>query len=452
METPRTPPFSVEAEESLLACAFIDAPDTLSKCMDAGINPNSFYSPPCRVVYEIMTGLYATGLQPDAVLVIEEARKQGTLDGIGGYAYLVQVTGRVPTTAQVPYFIERVFDLAQRRKIIGVAIRASELCYELDGKVGDQLSKSVNDMLTLVAGSDTHTEPDWAEVCDEAGRIAQSLIDHQGKPAHMTIKWPWREMDDRFGSLERGQLVCIGARPSVGKSSLLRQMALSCAEQGFPVYFVTLEVNPAQVPMQMAAMKTRIGVRQLPSSHVKDQQDFQKALRSLRALGITISRRDRSLAKITGRARALCSKRKLGMLCIDYLGLMDDVQQASAKEMVVTIGAVTKTLKRLAVEEGIVVVMAAQLNRLSSYDGNREPKLSDLKASGDIEADVDVCALLHRPDVNPHTKLPQPETSDVSQMPSFYQKLLLAKGRDCGTSYMDMSFSRATASFSPMVR
>lgn len=447
--TLREPPASIEAEQSLLSCALLDGADTLAKCLDAGIKPASFYSQANRDVYDVMLGLYANGHSLDLTLLFEELKKTDKLNAVGGMAYLTQMSGRVPTTAQLPYFIERVFDLAQRRELIRVASHAVELCYDTDGKVGDQLGKPVNDMLTLVAGAEMHHEPEWKDVCDEAAKIAQSVIDHKGKPAHMTIKWPWREMDERFGSMERSQLVIVGARPSIGKSSLLRPIAISCAEQGYPVYYVTLEVNPTQVPLQLAAMKSRIGIRQLPSAHVKDQGDFMKAVRDLRGLGITITRRDRSLAKIVGRARAMSSKRKLGMVVVDYLGLIDDISMAASKEKVATIGMVTKAFKRLAVEEGLVVVLAAQLNRLSAYDGNREPKLSDLRDSGEIEADADSVVLIHRPTEDPNGQ-PQPETNDVVSQPRFFQRILLAKGRDSGTSHLDVLFDRATVSFTPI--
>lgn len=442
-------PHSLEAEESVLSCALIDCSDTMAKCLDAGIKADSFYDDKNRTIFETLTVLYAAGHSVDMVMLTEELRKADRLNGIG-LPHLMKVSGRVSTTAQIPYFIERVFDLSQRRKILRVMADAVEKCHTLDGKIGDQLSKSANDMLTLVAGADTHTEPEWAKVCDESLKIAESIIAHKGKPAHMMVQFPWKEMNERFNPMERGQLVIVGARPSVGKSSLLRPIALSCAEQGYPVYFVTLEVNPTQVPLQLAAMKSRIGIRQLPKAHQKDQADFKKALVDLRALGMTISRRDRSLAKIIGRARAINSKRKLGMVCVDYLGLIDDIAMCSPKEKVATIGMVTKAFKKLAVEENLVVVLAAQLNRLSANEGNREPRLSDLRDSGEIEQDADKVIMVHRPSENPMTRESQNETEDVSSLPKFYQDIIQTKGRDDGASRMATYFDRSTVSYLPI--
>lgn len=423
----------------------------MAKCIDAGIKPASFSGEHNRIIFEVLTGLFAGGQTIDLSLICEELKRASKFEEAGGMKYLIEMSGRTTTTAQLPYFIERVFDLHQRRELIRVATQAVEKCYDTEGKVGDQLSKHVNDMLTLVAGADTHTEPEWSEVCDDAEKIAQSIIDHKGKPAHMMIKFPWDGMNERFNPMERGQLVIVGARPSVGKSSLLRPIALSCAKQGHPVYFVTLEVNPTQVPLQLAAMESKIGMRQLPKAHARDQEGFKKALRDLKTLGMTISRRDRNIAKIIGRARALCSKHKLGMLCVDYLGLIDDVAMCHQKEKVSTIGMITKAFKKLAVEEGLVVVLAAQLNRLSAQDGNREPRLSDLRDSGEIEQDADKVILVHRPSDNPMTGLPQNETETVDNLPRFYQDVIQAKGRDDGASRMAFSFDRATVSYIPVV-
>ena len=443
-------PASLESEESILSCALIDCADTMAKCLDAGIKPDSFYGEKNRIVFEHLTTLFASGHSADLAMLTEELRKGDKLEEVGGIQHLMSVSNRTATTAQIPYFIERVFDLSQRRKIIKVASDAVEKCYELDGKVGDQLSRPVNDMLTLVAGADTHSEPEWAEVCSEAEKIAQSIIDHKGKPAHMMVQFPWREMNERFNPMERGQLIIVGARPSVGKSSLLRPLALSCAKQGYPVYFVTLEVNPTQVPLQLAAMESKIGMRQLPKAHQKDQESFKKALHDLKTLGITISRRDRNIAKIIGRARAINSKRKLGMVIVDYLGLIDDIATCQQKEKVGTIGMVTKAFQKLAVEEGLVVVLAAQLNRLSAQDGNREPRLSDLRDSGEIEQDADKVIMVHRPSDNPITKMAQNETEPVENLPKFYQDVIQAKGRDDGASRMGFYFDRSTVSYIPV--
>lgn len=421
----------------------------MAKCLDAGIKPDSFFSEKNRTIFEMLTTLYAAGYSADTAMLTEELTKADKLKEIG-IGHIVQVSGRLQTSAQLPYFVERVFDLSQRRKILKVVVDAAEKCYNLDGKVGDQLSRNANDILTLVAGADTHSEPEWVEVCDESMKIAESIIAQKGKPAHMMVKFPWNDMNEHFGPMERGQLVIVGARPSVGKSSLLRPIALSCAEQGYPVYFVTLEVNPTQVPLQLAAMKSRIGIRQLPKAHQRDQADFKKALVELKSLGMTISRRDRSLAKIIGRSRAINSKRKLGMVCVDYLGLIDDIAMCSPKEKVAIIGMVTKAFKKLAVEENLVVVLAAQLNRLSANDGNREPRLSDLRDSGEIEQDADKVIMVHRPSDNPITRQPQNDTEDVSSLPKFYQDIIQTKGRDDGASRIATYFDRSTVSYLPV--
>lgn len=449
--TNKQPPASIEAEQSILSCALLDGADTMSRCIDAGIKPASFYNAHNRAVYEVLVGLFAGGQQVDLAILCEELKRTDKFEEVGGMKYLMEMSSRQTTTAQLPYFIDRVFDLHQRREIIRVASQAVETCYALEGKVADQLSKPVNDMLSLVAGADMHSEPEWGDVCDEAEKIAQSIIDHKGKPAHMMIKFPWDAMNERFNPMERGQLVIVGARPSVGKSSLLRPLALSCAKQGFPVYYVTLEVNPTQLPLQLAAAESKIGMRQLPKAHQKDQESFKKALRDLKAYGITISRRDRNIAKIIGRARALCSKRKLGMVVVDYLGLIDDIATCVQKEKVGTIGMVTKAFKKLAVEEGLVVVLAAQLNRLSAQDGNREPRLSDLRDSGEIEQDADKVILVHRPSDNPVTRMSQSETEPVESLPKFYQDIIQAKGRDDGASRMGFYFDRSTVSYIPIV-
>ena len=129
----RVPPHSVEAEEYLLSCCFLDGGDIVARCLEGKLSAVAFYAPANRVLFEKLVDLYNKGTAIDLAIIAEELKTSRQLDEIGGYAYLTQISGRIPTTAQATYFIEKVRELHLLRELIKVATAAVEQCYAYDG-------------------------------------------------------------------------------------------------------------------------------------------------------------------------------------------------------------------------------------------------------------------------------------------------------------------------------
>jgi replicative DNA helicase len=447
----RVPPHSIEAEEYLLACCFLDGSDVVARCIEADLTPRSFYSPANGVIFEVCISLFTVGQPFDLSTIAAELETRRQLSEIGGYAYLTQISSRIPTTAQSKYFIAKVRELHALRETIKVARGLVESCYAYEGEgVADLVTPAVSRLTVIASGGSTEKEKDWDAVVSEAEVDLQAMLDSKGKNARREIPFPWPRMNELFGPMQRGQLVVIAARASVGKSSLARPMLRAATDIGRKAYYVTLEVNPRRVPLQIASSIAGIGLRQVAHAHAADQRDVMDALRNLKGRGITISSKDRSIARIEARARALHAKGMLDIMFIDHGGYVQDVYKVQSSEKVGACGLLTKTLKRLADELDIVVVLLWQLNRSSVQQGNREPNLTDLKDSGSLEEDADKVLLIHRPDADPLSgNSPQSETMSMEELPRYFQNVIQAKGRDDGTAFMSFYLRRATATFSP---
>jgi len=447
----RTPPHSVEAEEYLLACCFLDGADVMSKCVEGRITADVFYAPANRVIFEVCLGLYARGEAFDLSIIAAELNTSRQLDMIGGYGYLTQISTRIPTTAQSGYFIEKVRELYLLRELIKTCTGAVERCYGYDGGgVAELMHEDINRMLKLSAGATDDKEKNWDAVIDEAETELRSLIETKGAPEDRVIHFPWPRMDELFAPMQRGQLVIIAARPSVGKSSLARPILAHAVKSGRAAYYVTLEVNPRRVPLQIASSMSGIGLREVANARPADQREMMDALRGLKGMGVTISSKDRTLARIAARARALKAKGAIDILFVDHGGYVEEVAKAGAGEKTAACGLLTKTLKGLADELDIVVVLLWQLNRNSVQQGNREPNLTDLKDCGSLEEDADKVLLIHRPDSDPlNGDSKQAESMTVHELPRYYQNVIQAKGRDDGTSLLSFYFRRTTATFIP---
>ena len=445
----RTPPHSLEAEENVLACILLDNGPSLSTCLNVGLRPEHFYAVSHSTIYSTLEGMLAQGRAIELSALFVDLQTKGLVDSVGGMAHLLKLTGSSVTTLTLSQNIEAI----KQRYILRETIREScglvEKCFNFSGDLAETLDASVSKLLNLSQGHSESEELSWDKVVAQSETILDTIISQQGLPAESIINFPWDRMNDLFQPMQRGQLVIIGARPSIGKSSLARQMVLEGAKKGKRGYFVTLEVSPERVPLQIASTATRIGLRQVAKAHKSDQESMKQALRDLKGLGITISKRDRTIARIVGRSRALHAKGQLDMLIIDHGLLVEDIANSKKEEMTANISRFTKSLKRLAMDIGIVVVLLWQLNRASARDDNREPNLTDLKDCGSLEEDADKVLLIHRPKTTPEG-MEQKDNATVFDCPRFFTNIIQAKGRDDGTSIMSFAFERQIAAFTPI--
>jgi len=446
----RTLPHSLDAEEALLACVLIDGAGVLARCFSAHITPASFYDAKHGIVFECCMNLLAAGRPVDIVTVAEELRTARKLDQVGGYAFLTQVSGRIPTTAQASYFVEKVAEQAQLRDVIRLATGLVEECFGYTGDgVAAHLSATTAKLLSALSGEHTGRDRKWPAVVAEVEERALVLITKKVEPAGATISFGWPILDRVFKPMRRKEVVVVAARPSVGKSSLMRPIVAKAAFEGCNALVESLEVPPDDIAIQMAASMSRVNWGQLPSAHDAEQKDFLDALRSLSVPNLHVFDCDRTLAAITARAKAIHSTKPLDVVAIDYLGLVADCDPSRGETKAQAVGRVMKALKRLAGELNCVVLILAQLNRQSVTQGNREPILSDLRDSGDIEQDADRVIFIHRPDEDRITRAEQSDTDSLADRPRFFQLLIQAKGRNVGTGLVEFYFDRATTRFTP---
>ena len=250
--------------------------------------------------------------------------------------------------------------------------------------------------------------------------------------------------------MRNGQVVVLAARPSVGKSSLARQIALHAAVNlQQQVLFCSLEVVGKSLALNMAQTLSGLCASSIgPKTHADDVREFRDALAKVRTKQIDVlAASNVSLAAIRSRAEVLKARgTPVRLVVVDYLQLLPDCVPAKGENRAQSVGRASRALKAFALDQRCVVLVLSQLNRESSRDG-REPALHDLRESGDIEQDADKVILLHRPDADPITNTKQPEDSLADDCPRFFVKAIQAKGRDDGTGSVRTYFRRAITRF-----
>lgn len=432
----------------------MDGVEVIAKCQAAGITPLSFYDTKHETVFAALLDLLADQKPTDDATLANYLTTRKLLDGLGGYPFITQLTGRVPTTGQAPAFIETVRDLAALRAIIRAATATIEECYNFTGDF-DAIDKRL-DEATRARGGQTEARS-WHQAVNEAESITRERM----KPpearnmAGMELSWGLSDFDRFFQPLEIGELVVIGGYTSSGKSSLLRQILWAMARAGSPTVISTLEVRDTEEAVNLAGHISGVRSRaRLDYLHYKDKEALLGAFDKMRQPPFSVCHQDETLASVTARARAFKRKHGLAAHGLDYLQILKDVKNLKPNERPdFAIGRVTSELKRFATTENTVEFMLSGFNR-EYIKGNREPRMADLDGSSNIEKDASRVLLLHVPEeyFQNGTKFTQSLTADAIDQPRFFVKVIQAKGRNQGTSSVSLFFHRETKTFHQIIK
>jgi replicative DNA helicase len=441
-------PHSLEAEQSLLSCAFIDGSDTTAMAVNAGVTPDTFYDSNNGIIFAALCRLFETG-RPIAVHIVAELLKDSRdFDRVGGYPFLTKVSATMPTTAQASFFIQRVLELATLRQLIG---RSTAIARQARDWEGGDINALVEHAATSIseASRARDTLPSWPETLLAVQKRIDQLTDPESEQNADEISFGFFDLDHRFQRMQGGQLVIIGARPSVGKSSLARMIAhYNASKARLPVIFASLEVMAPSLATNFAQSVTGISYHGLRDSHPADVASFRHAVGELNLPNLQVLAGSQvCIAAIRARAKLMRARgMPVRVIVVDYLQLLPEAEPTRGENRASAVGRASRALKQLAIEEDCVVIALSQLNRDSAKDG-REPAMHDLRESGDIEQDADKIILLHRPAANPLTGHQQPENSLPCEVPSFLVNVIQAKGRDDGTAIVALNFRRAIARF-----
>lgn len=403
----RTPPHSVEAEESLLACCLIDGGDSVSACIEAKLTAEAFYEPGNRVIFEVLSEIYRAGHPVDESVLAEELRKRNLLDAVGGFVRLNQITNRIPTTAHRTYFLEQVRENALLRQLIGVATGAIEKCYQYQGGIEEFIDKIERDMFQITQDRTNDSAREMKEPVKEATAVIAKMLERRGELTGVSSGFV--DLDKMLFGFQKQEMTILAARPSMGKTSLALNIAEAAAlpaNKKTPpvgVLLFSLEMGSAQIALRMLCSHARVNMQRLRDGFVgRDSEETSRLGRSAEALkNAPIMIDDSSsisIMEMRAKARRVAQRMRdrggLGMIMVDYLQLVSGTDPKANREQ--QVAEISRGLKGMAKELHVPVIVLSQLNRASEKE-NRVPRLSDLRESGSIEQDADVVLMLARP-------------------------------------------------------
>ena len=389
------PPNSVEAEKSVLS-SMLQENHAVQLAVEMLVK-DDFYQPSHREIYDAMIALNLQQMPIDLMTVQAELSRRGTLDGIGGNIYLVELYGYAPATANVKAYIQIVLEKSVLRRLIAASQQISQECYSQQNTLQETLAnseKAIFDIVMKRSGTDTlkpihevllNTYSMIEELSELKGRIS-------GVPTGFTA------LDNTLTGLHGGELILIGARPSMGKTSFAVNIASHAAfYAGKTVAIFSLEMPREQIVLRMLCSDARVDMQKVRSGTLTSD-DWMKLARSVGPISASSCFIDDtagiSPSQLRSKCRRLMMDHGLDLIVVDYLGLMHSDTAAENRQLEVS--EISRSLKAIALELKVPLIACAQLSRAATTRVDKRPMLSDLRDSGSIEQDADVVMFLHR--------------------------------------------------------
>ena len=424
----RVPPQSIEAEACVLGAMMLDA--AAIDLVVQRLQPEFFYRPAHELIYLALVDLRNAGKPVDLVLVKNELLQRKQLEQVGGVEYIVALAEGVPSTANVEYYANIVRDKAMLRQLIVAGtemIREAYDCRQDAGEVVDAAEQTIFKIAQNQIGQDA---------CDIRSLLQKTFEDlHAGEGKLITgLPTGYHKLDEITSGFQRGEMLILGARPSMGKTSCLLNIAEHMAVvEKRPVAIFSLEMGKEQLAQRLLASYARFDLRQMRRGMIApaDWTKLQMAAGDLEASPIFIDDSPTlTILQLRAKARRLQTSHGIEAIFIDYLQLMSYAGRADNRQEQVT--EISRGIKALARELNVPVVTAAQLNRGTTDRAGNRPRMSDLRESGSIEQDADVVMLLHNEDYY-HRGEPDYPPTNVTE-------LIVAKQRNGPTDVVKLTF------------
>lgn len=389
------PPSSIDAERSVLGAMLQDT-GAATLAFEA-LTAADFYSAEHREIFEAMRDLHIAGSPLDLMTVGNELTKRGTLDSVGGAPYLLEALRFVPTTANTRTYIEIVLEKATLRKLISASQQIQQQCYAQSYPLTDVLHNAERLIFDIVM------KRSGAETLVPINKVLMSTFDQiellsRLKGRLSGVPTGLYDLDRMLTGLHGGELVLVGARPAMGKTSMALGVTLFAAHMAKRCVAVfSMEMPNEQIGLRLLCSAANINMQRVRSGMLTDDEwvKIGDTINELSACRIYIDDTPGlTPSQLRSRCRRLMLEQGLDLVVIDYLGLMGTDKRVENRQLEVS--EISRQLKAIALELKIPVLACAQLSRAPAARTDKRPMLSDLRDSGSIEQDADVVLFLHR--------------------------------------------------------
>ncbi len=393
----RLPPQNLEAEQSILGAILIDN-DALPKALEI-LDPEDFYKLSHRKIFYAMTELFDRNEAIDLITITDYLRKKDELEAVGGISYLSSLVNMIPTAANIKYHSHIVRERALLRGLLRSATEIASKVYEdnLDAEdLVDYAEKSIFDI------SDKRIKASFVtlkEVIKDSFEMIEHLYDK--KETITGVPSGFRDLDDLTTGFQKGDLIIVGGRPSMGKTAFVLNIAQHVGlELKEPIAIFSLEMAKEQLAFRILCAEAMVNSNSIRKGFIKKEDWHRLTSAASNLTGAPIFIDDSSgisVLELRAKARRLKMEHGLSLVIVDYLQLMRGKGSFERREQ--EISDISRSLKGLAKELSVPVIAVSQLNRSVEQRRPPTPILADLRESGAIEQDADVIIFLYRGEI-----------------------------------------------------
>ena len=391
----RIPPHNPDAERSVLGAALLSE-DALFDVVEV-VKPEDFYDPNHKEIFSVIYELNKKNAPVDALTVSEELDKRGSLEMVGGRAYVAGLSSSTPTTANAAEYAKIVAEKASIRRLIAKADDIVVKGYDKSMDAGQLLDYAENGIFEI---SQERQKGAFVPLKD----VLISNIDAIDKASKLKdgltgVTTGFRDLDAKTSGLQKSELIILAARPAMGKTAFALSLALNAAVKGgASVMVFSMEMSKEALGQLLLAMESKVEMQKLKTGRLerRDWDDVNIALEVLSGANIFIDdTAGISIMEMKSKCRRLKAEKKLDLVVIDYLQLMNP-EGRSLESRTQEISVISRNLKLLARELDCPVLVLSQLSRNPEQRTDHRPMLSDLRDSGSIEQDADIVLFLYR--------------------------------------------------------
>ena len=390
----RIPPHSTEAEKSVLGAALLSK-DALFDVVEV-VKPQDFYDKNHTEIFEAMLDLNRKNVPVDALTVAEELKKRGSLDMVGGRAYVASLSSGTPTTSNALEYGKIVAEKASVRRLIDTADDIVVKGYEGGMDANQMLDYAESGIFEI---SQLRRKGQYAHIRD----VLISNIEIIDKASQMEggltgITTGFKYLDTMTSGLQKSDLIILAARPAMGKTAFALSLALNAAVKGrASVMMFSLEMSKEQLGQRLLSMESKVDMQSLKTGRLerRDWDDINIAMDVLSGANIHIDdTAGITIMEMKSKCRRLKAEEGLDLVVIDYLQLMTPEGKSDSRTQEISV--ISRNLKLLARELDCPVIVLSQLSRAPETRTDHRPMLSDLRESGSIEQDADIVIFLYR--------------------------------------------------------
>ena len=434
----RTLPHNLEAEKCVLGAILINnhAFNQAAEVIDA----HDFFRDAHRRIFEKMVALTDRSQPVDLVTLKDELDRSGELDEAGGPAYISALTDGVPRSANVEYYARIVKQKSTLRRLIQSANDVLVRAYDAEADADDQLDEAEKQIFQIAEDRLRSGFVSLGQLVDSGYQMLEKLQQHKGLITGVPSGFV--ELDEMTQGFQPSDLIIVAARPSMGKTSLVLNIALHCGiEAGKTVGVFSLEMSKEQLFMRLLTSEARVDAHRFRGGFL-NEQDYEKlshAFGRLHEAKVFIDDTPSvGILEMRAKSRRLKLEHGLDLLVVDYLQLMQGRGRFENRQQ--ELAAISRALKILAKELNIPIIALSQLSRAPEARGDHRPQLSDLRESGALEQDADVVVFIFREEMYGSDEERKPEVEGVAE-------LIIGKQRNGPTGTVRLAFLKQYTRF-----